>query len=130
MEVFCIKISIEKIRNVMGITSLILIPVVPITFSIYGSQYKVLTYINYGILFICLFVFVWGYFYYEVSPSWVGVFLTLLHILSVILLLFLAKWFHIPDNNLLALPLSVVVGLIVYLFKDKIVNILVSLFHK
>lgn len=113
------KNTIDEIRNVIAICSLLTVVAVIISFIIFQDRYKFLISINYILLLVSGIGLVWGYFYSKITPMWVGIVLTLLHLLFVILLLFLAKWVHIPRNDLLGLPLSAIVGLIIYLFKDK-----------
>ncbi len=118
------KNKFEVIRNIIAICSFLMVVAVIILFIIFQDRYEFLISINYILLLVSGIGLVWGYFYSRITPIWVGIVLTLLHLLLVISLLFLAKWINIPRNDLLGLPLSAVVGLLIYLLKDKIVNFL------
>lgn len=120
------KRSIERFRNIFGIVSLLLLAEVMITFTIFQDQYVALVYWNYFILIICAFGLVWGVLYYQITPSWVGVILTLIHAISVILLLFIAKWLGFPRYDLLGILLSAVIGYIIFIYRDKLVSFILK----
>jgi len=121
-----VKRSIERFRNIFGIVSLLLLAEVMITFTIFQDQYVALVYWNYFILIICAFGLVWGVLYYQITPSWVGVILTLIHAISVILLLFIAKWLGFPRYDLLGILLSAVIGYIIFIYRDKLVSFILK----
>lgn len=128
LGVICIN-TIDKIRTVILIFTFLLFIEVAITFNIFQEQYTFLVYINYSVLLISAVGLLWGYYYYQITPIYAGLILDLLHVLLVILLMFLAKWIHVPRTDLLGIPLSIVVGFIIYLFTDKLVSIIVNLFN-
>jgi len=118
--------SIDKIRHVVGIVSLLLLPVAPISLSFLQVQNRYLIYINYGVLLTSGFGLVWCNFYYSVIPFWIGILLTFIHALLVILLIFLSKWVGLPRYDLVGIMLSGALGLIIYTNRDKIVCFIMS----
>lgn len=117
-----LKKSIERFRNILGIVSLLLLAEVMITFSIFQEQYIVLVYFNYVVLIFCAIGLIWGYYYYQISPLWVGAVMTSLHVMIVVLILFFVKWMGLPRYDLLGMVTSAIVGHIFYLYRNNVMS--------